>query len=184
MKLILFGPPGAGKGTQAVKLQEELHLPHISTGDIFRYHIKHETDLGKKVKAILASGELVSDDVVVELVVNELGQEKYKNGYILDGFPRTVPQAEALDAYLSEHGTSVDHFLILTVPEEELIKRILSRGQGREDDTEEMVKNRLNVYHEETKPVMDHYQKQGLVKEIDGVGTIDEIFGRLLDVVR
>ena len=184
MKLILFGPPGAGKGTQAAKLQEELQLPHISTGDIFRYHIKNETELGKKVKAILASGELVSDDVVVELVVNELGQEKYKDGYILDGFPRTVPQAEALDAFLGESGTSVDHFLILTVPEEELIKRILSRGQGREDDTEEMIKNRLHVYREETKPVMDHYQKQGLVKEIDGVGTIDEIFGRLLDAVR
>ena len=184
MKLILFGPPGAGKGTQASKLKEELQLPHVSTGDIFRYHIKHETDLGKKVKAILASGELVSDDVVVELVVNELNQEKYAKGYILDGFPRTVPQAEALDAYLGEKGTAVDHFLILTVPEEELIRRILSRGQGREDDTEEMVKNRLNVYEQETRPVLDYYAAKGLVTEVDGVGSVEEIFERLLEAVR
>jgi adenylate kinase len=179
MKIILFGPPGAGKGTQAKLLQEEFSIPHLSTGDIFRSAIKNETPLGVKVKSILDSGELVPDETVVDLVADELKKDKYNDGYILDGFPRTVPQAEAFDALLSKNDEELDAFIELTVPEEELIKRILSRGEGRTDDTEDKVKNRLSVYHNETKPVLDHYQKQDLVVRIDGMGTIDEIFERI-----
>jgi len=179
MNIILFGPPGAGKGTQAKLLQDEFNIPHLSTGNIFRSAIKNKTPLGVKVKSILDAGELVPDETVVDLVADELSKEKYQDGYILDGFPRTVAQAEAFDKFLAEKGDSLDAFISLSVPEEELIKRILSRGEGRSDDTEEKVKTRLEVYRNETKPVMDHYEEQGKVQEINGLGTIDEIFGRI-----
>ena len=179
MILILFGPPGAGKGTQAKKLAEEYGITQLSTGDMFRYNIKNETDIGKRVKSILDAGDLVPDELVVEMVEQELKQPKYENGYILDGFPRTVEQAEALDALLEKRGESLDSFIMLDVPEEELVKRILSRDEGRSDDTEEGVKKRLNVYREETEPVKNYYKQQDLGTYIDGVGSIDEIFGRI-----
>ncbi|MGN8225490.1 adenylate kinase [Gracilimonas sp. BCB1] len=183
MNIILFGPPGAGKGTQAKLLQDEFSIPHLSTGDIFRAAIKNKTPLGVKVKSILDSGELVPDQTVVDLVADELGKDKYQDGYILDGFPRTVVQAEAFDSFLEKNNDKLDAFILLSVPEEELIKRILSRGEGRSDDTEEKVKTRLQVYREETQPVMKHYAKQDKVQEIDGIGTIDEIFGRIKDAL-
>ena len=183
MNIILFGPPGAGKGTQANLIQGEYSIPHLSTGNIFRAAIKNRTPLGVKVKAILDAGELVPDKTVVDLVAEELKDEKYANGCIFDGFPRTVAQAEAFDAILSEQGNSVDAFVLLVVPQEELIKRILSRGEGRSDDTEEKIKTRLAVYRKETEPVMNYYSAHGLVSEIDGIGTIDEIFDRIKAVL-
>ena len=179
MKIILFGPPGAGKGTQAKKLQEDLQIPHLSTGDIFRSAIKNQTPLGIKVKAILDSGKLVADETVVDLVIDEISRPDYEKGYILDGFPRTVPQAAAFDDFLEKNGDEVDALILLKVPEKELISRILSRGEGRTDDTEEKIKTRLNVYEQETRPVLDHYMNKGKVKEINGVGSMDEIFGRI-----
>lgn len=184
MNIILFGPPGAGKGTQAKLLQEELNIPQLSTGDIFRSAIKNETPLGVKVKSILDNGELVPDETVVDLVAEEIKKEKYNKGYILDGFPRTVPQAEAFDKILKENGQSLDAFLVLDVPNYELVSRILARNEGRSDDTEEKVKTRLEVYKKETEPVMNHYRSQGLVKEIQGVGTVDEIFYKLMSALK
>lgn len=183
MKIILFGPPGAGKGTQAKKLQEDLNIPHLSTGDIFRSAIKNQTPLGVRVKSILDSGKLVPDETVVDLVVDELEKPDYDNGYILDGFPRTVPQAAAFDDHLQKKGEELDAFLLLTVPEEELVSRILSRGEGRTDDTEEKIKTRLEVYNDETMPVMNHYKQKGKVQEIDGVGSVEEIFGRIKEAI-
>jgi adenylate kinase len=179
MNIILFGPPGAGKGTQAKLLQNEYNIPHLSTGDIFRAAIKNKTPLGVKVKSILDAGELVPDETVVDLVADELSKEKYQDGYILDGFPRTVVQAEAFDAFLVKKNDSLDAFILLSVPEDELIKRILSRGEGRSDDTEEKVKTRLKIYHDETEPVMKYYQAQNKVQKIDGMGSIDQIFERI-----
>ena len=179
MNIILFGPPGAGKGTQAKLLQDKYSIPHLSTGDIFRTAIKNQTPLGVKVKSILDSGQLVPDETVVDLVADELKNPKYDTGFILDGFPRTVPQAEAFDLIAENQNKAVDAFVVLTVPENELISRILSRGQGRADDTEEKIKTRLKVYHDETEPVQSHYATKGIVKEIDGIGTIDEIFERI-----
>jgi adenylate kinase len=179
MNIILFGPPGAGKGTQAKKLQDEFNIPQLSTGDIFRSAIKNETPLGVKVKSILDNGELVPDETVVDLVADELRKEKYQDGYILDGFPRTVAQAKAFDQFLEENNDELDAFISLSVPEEELVKRILSRGEGRSDDTEEKVKTRLEVYKKETKPVLEHYQNQDKVQEVNGLGSINEIFDRI-----
>lgn len=184
MNIILFGAPGAGKGTQAKLLQEELSIPQLSTGDIFRSAIKNHTPLGVKVKSILDAGSLVPDETVVDLVAEEVKKDKYKNGYILDGFPRTVPQAEAFDSILNKNGQKLDAFLVLDVPEDELVSRILSRNEGRSDDTEENVKTRLHVYKNETEPVMNHYEKQGLVQRIDGVGTVEEIFQSLLKALK
>jgi adenylate kinase len=179
MRIIIFGPPGAGKGTQANLISEEYNIPHLSTGEIFRSAIKNETPLGKEVKSILNAGNLVPDRKVVALVEEELKDAKYDNGYILDGFPRTVPQAEAFDKILDKKGKTLDAFLQLEVPKVELINRILTRKEGRSDDTPEKIKNRLAVYWEETQPVINHYKKQGVVKEINGVGSIDEIFNRI-----
>ncbi|MCC5940003.1 MAG: adenylate kinase [Balneolaceae bacterium] len=179
MNIILFGPPGAGKGTQAEKMISHYNLPHLSTGNIFRENIKNKTELGKKVTLILDAGKLVPDETVVELVTDELKKEKYKSGVIFDGFPRTVKQAEELDTYLQANGENIDTFITLNVPEQELIDRILSRGQGRSDDTPEKIKTRLQVYRDETEPVLNHYKNKDVVKEIDGVGTIEEIFERI-----
>ena len=184
MNIILFGPPGAGKGTQAKLLQEELKVPHLSTGDAFRNAIKNQTELGKKVKSILDSGQLVSDEIVVALVEETMIGEEFKKGFLLDGFPRTVQQAEALDAILEKKNQKIDAFVVLTVPEEELIRRIITRGEGRADDTEEKVKTRLEVYHSETKPVQAYYEAKDLVKEIDGIGSIEEIFHRIVSSLK
>lgn len=184
MRIILFGPPGAGKGTQAEKLRDHLSIQHISTGNIFREAIKNETPLGKQVKGILDSGNLVPDQTVVDLVREELKDPKYRNGYILDGFPRTVAQAVGLDAALKLAGESISAFVFLDVPDETLIQRILSRGEGRSDDTPEKVATRLDVYRNETEPVMGHYRDKGLVRVVDGVGSVDEVFSRIIDSLK
>ena len=179
MQIIVFGPPGAGKGTQAKKIAAHYNLPHLSTGDIFRENIKNETPLGKKVKSILNAGELVPDETVVELINSELDKAEYSGGVILDGFPRTVAQAESLDNYFEKRNKKIDSFITLEVPENELVKRILSRGEGRSDDTPEKVRNRLEVYKNETEPVLNYYKEKDIVEVIDGVGTIDNIFDRV-----
>jgi adenylate kinase len=183
MNIILFGPPGAGKGTQAEKLVSHFNIPHLSTGNIFRANIEKQTPLGKKVKSILDGGNLVPDETVVALVADELQKDDYKKGVVLDGFPRTVTQAQELDQFFSENSSEVDALITLSVPEDELIHRILNRGQGRPDDTPDKIRTRLQVYRNETKPVLNHYEKQGLVKEIDGVGSIGEIFNRILEAI-
>jgi len=184
MRLILFGPPGAGKGTQAKLLEDKLGVLQLSTGEMFRNLIKNQTPLGVKVKSILDSGQLVSDEIVVEMVEETISKDDFENGYILDGFPRTVAQAEALDAILSKRGEHIDAFIALEVPELELIDRLANRGQGRVDDTPEKIKVRLKVYEDETSPVMQYYKDNGLYKSINGLGTIEEIQERLLNAVR
>jgi len=183
MRLILFGPPGPGKGTQAKLLETELGVPQLSTGDIFRSAIKNQTPLGVKVKAIMDSGKLVGDDVVVALVAETIAKSKFSNGYILDGFPRTVAQAEAFDALLAQRGEKVDAFIALEVPDEELISRLTNRGQGREDDTPDKIKVRLGVYKQETAPVLAYYKAKNQAKIIDGLGSVEDIQQRILDAV-
>lgn len=184
MRLILFGPPGAGKGTQAKLLEEKLGVLQLSTGEMFRNLIKNQTPLGVKVKSILDSGKLVSDEIVVEMVEETISKDEYQNGYILDGFPRTVAQAESLDSMLVKRGEKIDAFIALEVPESELVDRLVNRGQGREDDTPEKIRVRLKVYEDETSPVMRYYKRKGLYKSVNGLGTIDEIQTRLLDALK
>lgn len=181
MILVLFGPPGAGKGTQAKLLEQKYGIKQLSTGDIFRGHIKNQTELGKKVKSILDSGNLVPDEVVVEVVADAVQKPEYANGYILDGFPRTVNQAEQFDGILTIEGKKVSACIGLEVPDEELTKRILSRGEGRADDTPEKVAVRLEVYKKETAPVMDYYRSTGVFTSIDGVGSVETIFSRITE---
>jgi adenylate kinase len=183
MRLILFGPPGAGKGTQSKLLEDKLNIRQLSTGDMFRNAIKNGTPLGKKVKAIMDSGNLVSDEVVVEMVEEAIGNEEYSNGYILDGFPRTVAQAVAFDTLLEKRGERIDAFVAMEVPDDELIHRLINRGQGRQDDTPEKIKIRLQVYQAETAPVLSYYQNKGQARIIDGLGTIEEIQQRIIDAV-
>jgi len=183
MRLILFGPPGAGKGTQSKLLENKLNIRQLSTGEMFRNAIKNETPLGKKVKSIMDSGNLVSDEVVVEMVAETIQKDEFSNGYILDGFPRTVAQAEAFDALLQENGGKVDAFVAMDVPDEELINRLVNRGEGREDDTPEKIKVRLQVYQNETAPVLAYYEKKGQARVINGLGSIEEIQQRILDAV-
>lgn len=183
MNIILFGPPGAGKGTQAEYIVDYFDLAHLSTGNLFRFAIQNETPLGIKVKSILDAGELVSDDVVVNLVQEETTKDIYLAGCVFDGFPRTVAQAESFDKMLANKNTAVDALISLVVPEDELISRILSRGQGRSDDTVGGVRNRLTVYQNETKPVLDYYEKQGLAKVIDGTGSVESVFERIKNVI-
>ena len=179
MRIIIFGPPGAGKGTQAKRISREYNIPHLSTGEIFRSAIREDMPLGEKIKSYIDKGNLVPDHIVMNMVERELDKEKYEKGYVMDGFPRTVPQAEAFDTLLESKGRSLTALLVLMVPEEELIERILNRGEGRSDDTLERVKNRLAVYREETKPVLDYFQDKNKVEKINGVGSIDLIFNRI-----
>ncbi len=186
MRIILLGPPGSGKGTQAALLKERLSVPHISTGDLLRAAVKAGTPLGLKAKAAMDAGELVSDELVLGLIEERLGQADIGGGYILDGFPRNLVQAEALDTLLDRLGQPVEKALELTVDEEQIVRRLAKRAaeEGRSDDTEEVVRNRLSVYHQQTAPVTGYYADRNLLIRVDGMGSIEEINQRLVDALR
>lgn len=180
--LILFGPPGSGKGTQAALLVEKYGLLHISTGDLFRYEIGNNTPLGLEAKSYMEKGQLVPDSVTIGMLRNKVEANPGVSGYIFDGFPRTLPQSEALDTLLKELGTSVSGLVMLEVSDDEITRRILLRGQtsGRPDDLDEaIIRKRIEVYNAETAQVFDYYAGQGKSHKIAGVGSVDEIFERL-----
>ena len=212
MKIIMLGAPGAGKGTQAKKIAEKYQIPHISTGDIFRANIKNGTELGKKAKTYMDQGLLVPDELVCDLVVDRVQQDDCKKGYILDGFPRTIPQAESLDAALSRLGEAVDYAINVEVPDENIVKRMGGRracvGCGatyhlvyaapkkegicdncgaelilRDDDKPETVQKRLGDYHEQTQPLIDYYTKKGILKEVDGTMDMRDVFKAIVEIL-
>lgn len=212
MKIIMLGAPGAGKGTQAKKIADKYSIPHISTGDIFRANIKNGTELGKKAKTYMDQGLLVPDELVVDLVVDRVGQEDAKNGYVLDGFPRTIPQAKALDEALAKLGDKVDYAINVEVPDENIINRMSGRRacvscgatyhlvhippktEGicdtcgaelilRDDDKPETVKKRLDVYHDQTQPLIDYYTNSGILKEVDGTQDMADVFAAITGIL-
>ena len=212
MNMILLGPPGAGKGTQAAKIIEKYEIPHISTGDIFRENIKEGTPLGKKAQEYMNRGELVPDSLVIEIATDRLTKDDCKEGFLLDGFPRTVEQAEALDKFLAEDGKKVDHVLNIDVEADILMKRLTGRrvckGCGatfhitnippkvegvcdvcgeelyqRDDDTEETVANRIEVYNSQTKPLIDYYEKSGNISHLDGSVDPDELLAEIVKIL-
>ena len=212
MKIIMLGAPGAGKGTQAKKIAAKYSIPHISTGDIFRANIKNGTELGKKAKTYMDQGLLVPDELVVDLVVDRVKQDDCKNGYVLDGFPRTIPQAEALDKALEALGEKMDYAIDVDVPDENIVRRMGGRlafvGCGatyhleyaptkvegicdtcgkelilRDDDKPETVQKRLNVYHEQTQPLIDYYTKEGILKSVDGTKDLEEVFADIVAIL-
>jgi adenylate kinase len=212
MNLVLLGPPGAGKGTQATKIAEKYNIPHISTGDIFRKNVKEGTPLGKKAQEYMSKGELVPDDLVIELVEDRLTDDDCKGGFLLDGFPRTVYQAEKFDVYLKEKNSAIDKVLDIDVEKDILIDRMIGRRvckncgatyhvknmppkkEGicdvcggeiyqRADDTLETVSNRLQVYLEQTSPLIDYYEKAGNIAHINGAGALDKVFSKIVEVL-
>ena len=212
MKIIMLGAPGAGKGTQAKKIAAKYEIPHISTGDIFRANIKNGTELGKKAKTYMDQGLLVPDELVVDLVVDRVQQDDCKKGYVLDGFPRTIPQAESLDAALDKLGEKIDYAINVEVPDENIISRMGGRracvGCGatyhikynptkvedvcdacgeklilRDDDKPETVQKRLTVYHDQTQPLIDYYTKSGVLKEVDGTVDMEDVFAAIVDIL-
>ena len=212
MKIIMLGAPGAGKGTQAKKIAEKYHIHHISTGDIFRANIKNGTELGKKSKTYMDQGLLVPDELTVDLVIDRVGQDDCKDGYILDGFPRTIPQAECLDAALEKRGEKVDFAIDVEVPDENIVNRMSGRracvGCGatyhikynptkvdgvcdacgeklvlRDDDKPETVQKRLGVYHDQTQPLIDYYTKSGVLKEVDGTVDMEDVFQAIVEIL-
>lgn len=186
INLILFGPPGSGKGTQAAKLVEKYNLLHISTGDLFRYEIGNDTPLGLEAKSYMDKGELVPDSVTIGMLRNKVEANPDVAGYIFDGFPRTVPQAEALDSLMQERGNSISKLLLLDVDDDEIVTRLLERGKtsGRSDDQSEgTIRNRINVFKSETSPVFDYYAQQSKSVKVQGVGTIEVIFDRLCEEI-
>jgi adenylate kinase len=178
-RLLMLGAPGAGKGTQAAMVCRAIGVPHVSTGEMLRSHVAEGTELGRQAQAIMEAGELVSDDIMIAMVRDRLGREDAACGFLLDGFPRTRPQAEALDGVLADRPLEV--VVNLEVDEEEVVQRILRRGvqEGRADDTEETVRNRLRVYRELTAPLITFYEEKGLLRSVDGVGGIEDIFARV-----
>lgn len=178
-RVILVGPPGAGKGTQAQALSERLRVPHISTGDLFRAHVGEQTPLGKEAKRYLDSGDLVPDSVTNEMVRERLREPDAKAGFLLDGFPRNTQQADVLGEVLGESDTELDAVVQLQVSEDVLVDRLL--GRGREDDTEDVIRRRQQVYREETAPLLEYYSR--ILLTVDGVGDVDEISSRVLDAL-
>ena len=212
MRIIMLGAPGAGKGTQAIKITSKYSIPHISTGDIFRANIKNGTELGKKAKTYIDQGLLVPDELVVDLVVERVKQDDCVNGYVLDGFPRTIPQAEALDKMLTEMGQTVDYAINVEVPDESIVQRMSGRRacvncgatyhivyaptkkenvcdtcEGelilRDDDKPETVQKRLNVYHEQTQPLIDYYTEKEKLVEVDGTIDIEKVFDAIVKIL-
>ena len=212
MKIIMLGAPGAGKGTQAKKIAEKYGIPHISTGDIFRANIKNGTELGQKAKGYMDQGLLVPDELVVDLVVDRVGQKDCGNGYVLDGFPRTIPQAEALDQALSALEQKVDYAINVEVPDENIVNRMSGRRACvdcgatyhivyaptkeenvcdnchgnlilRDDDKPETVQKRLNVYHEQTQPLIDYYTEKKILVEVDGTVDIEDVFAAIVNIL-
>lgn len=185
MRLIIFGPPGAGKGTQASRIAEHYGIPAISTGDIFRANIKAETPLGLKVKEITASGGYVSDDITNEIVRNRLAEPDAANGFLLDGYPRTEAQVDALAGMLAETGHRIDGVLMLTVDEDEVVGRLLKRAEveNRPDDTEDVIRERQAIYRRETEPLAAVFRDKGLLVEVDGMGEVDEVTARVLEAL-
>jgi len=184
-RLIIFGAPGAGKGTQAVRIAASLGIPAISTGDIFRFNIKNETALGLQVKEILASGAYVPDEVTNAIVRDRLGQPDAVGGFLLDGYPRTQAQVVELDDMLAAQSTALDAVLELTVDTDEVVKRLLKRAEidGRADDTEDVIRHRLKIYDEETAPLAALYRSRGLLRQVDGMGEMDAVTMRLQSVL-
>ena len=178
MKLLFVGPPGAGKGTQADRVADKLGIAHVSTGDMFRA-LDDSSELGRRVKEIMESGGYVSDDIVIEMLQERIAKPDAADGYILDGFPRTVPQAEALDAFLGDDG--LDAVVLFEIDTDEVVTRMLERG--RADDTEETIRTRLEVYTEQTKPLIGRYEERGLVRRVDAEGEIEEITDRVLSAL-
>lgn len=212
MRIIMLGAPGAGKGTQAKQIAAKFNIPHISTGDIFRANIKGGTELGKKAKAYMDQGALVPDELVVDLVADRIKQDDCKDGYVFDGFPRTIPQAEALDKALKEMGSKIDFAIDIDVPDENIINRMSGRRaclacgatyhvqfnapktEGicdacgkelvlRDDDKPETVKTRLDVYHSQTQPLIDYYTEKGVLKSVDGTQDVADVFKSIIDVL-
>ncbi len=212
MKIIMLGAPGAGKGTQAKNIAEKFNIPHISTGDIFRANIKNGTELGKKAKSYMDQGLLVPDELTCDLVVDRIAADDCANGYILDGFPRTINQAEALEAALAKQGTTVDFAVNVDVPDENIVNRMSGRraclkcgatyhivfnapktegvcdacGEAlvqREDDKPETVQKRLSVYHEQTQPLIDFYENKKVLRTVDGTKPVEDVFAQILDVL-
>ena len=212
MKIIMLGAPGAGKGTQAMKIAEKYQIPHISTGDIFRANIKEGTELGKKAKSYMDQGQLVPDELTLELIMDRFQNPDCANGYVLDGFPRTTPQAEALTEALAKKGETIDYAINVEVPDENIINRMggrraclacgstyhivyaPTRVEGicdrcgeklvlRDDDKPETVKNRLNVYHNQTQPLIEYYTRQGKLAEVDGTQSMEDVFNAIVKIL-
>lgn len=184
-RLLIIGPPGAGKGTQAALIAQSFGIPAISTGDIFRYNVKNETELGKKAKAFMDRGEYVPDSLTNELVRDRLSHDDATRGFLLDGYPRTVDQVEELDAILNEMGRKLDVVIQLAADNDELVRRLASRAEieGRADDTPEVIRRRLEVYDEQTAVLIDIYAARGLVARIDGLGEISDVTGRIIEAL-
>jgi len=185
MRIVLLGPPGSGKGTQAALLKDRLGVPHISTGVLLRAAVAARTPLGLQAKAAMDAGELVSDELVLGLIEERMGSEDVKSGYLLDGYPRNLAQARALDEVLERVGLPVEKAIALTVDEDQIVHRLAKRAaeENRSDDTEEVVRNRLQVYREQTAPVTGYYDSRDLLIEVDGMGSIEEVNQRLSQAI-
>lgn len=186
MRLVLLGAPGSGKGTQATRLKEHLQVPHISTGDLLRAEVAAGTPLGLQAKEVMARGDLVSDAILLGMLRSRLAQDDTRAGFILDGYPRNLAQAAALDELLASLGQSFDAAVQLVVDNEQIIERLAGRAkaEGRADDTPESVRHRLHVYDEKTAPVIDYYRQRGKLAVVNGMGTLDEVFARIVEVLR